>query len=196
MARRRLMTDSEEVGLYRDHAEAVKSLREKAKHSRPLPRRLLPSIHYQIGQKNAYGVIDKIGANLIEIGLKLLPKSIASSRWYGIEERIKGENGTPVTTVNVYRNQKPEYTAVREDGYNDRISLGTEEVVTVDLAVDNPLDAPLLVMALAGSYPRYEKTRKKLFELTSKFPLVENEDYKTYIERFSEDRWLIEKRED
>ncbi|MAG02256.1 hypothetical protein CMI42_02870 [Candidatus Pacearchaeota archaeon] len=155
----------------------------------------IPTIHYQIGDRDPRYLIDRLGIIMIEGSLIPEPDNGALDRFYSVRERIRSIEGHPITTVNVFLNRRPSYRIVREDGTNEFRSLicKADKVISVDLRVDNPLPidkCPLDI--LVGIVPSYTKVRKGMFEIMDEFPLVEDQEYKDFVDIYADtDCWLI-----
>jgi hypothetical protein len=153
----------------------------------------IPTLHYQAGD-SSLGVLDEIGCVLTNVGLENNARlSGTRDRWYGAMDPTVAIMGSPIVTVNAHENSTPDYLRIRKDGTNETIKLHGK-AVSVDLRVENAFDNPSFVMV--SGLPLYEKVKSGLFELSQKIPFIDNEEYREYINRFSNiDSWLKLKRD-
>lgn len=156
----------------------------------------LPNIHFAIGERNPVELIDQMGAILVnDCGLAVdNTKASDGDRWYFAEEKFRSNEGTPVTTVHLYSNNKPSYTLVRKDQTNQRIQLQSQNVVSLELRVENMQDVPAFVLDIGGIIPKYESVREFIFEFADSIPLVNDSAYIEFVSKFREpDVWLMKK---
>jgi hypothetical protein len=154
---------------------------------------VIPSFHFEIESRphpnqdlsESAKVLDEIGAELVSTGFEVLPDSRDILRWYVADESYMTPCGFPTTAITTYSNGAPEIEIPRKDGTIEKIRC-KKGYVTADLSVHNSGDIPpLMVAMLSEKTPIYSEATKLLFELTDRFPLVDNKDYRRYMYDFS-----------
>ncbi|MCH7850534.1 MAG: hypothetical protein IH845_02720 [Nanoarchaeota archaeon] len=177
------------------HDARIKCMLDETKPKGHEIYRSLPPIHYQIGERKPSEMVEDIGVGLIEQGYKSSEAAeYRDDRYYISKDDQYGGIGNPINIVNVAYRHHAEYTLVSPDGLNTSIIIPEQQVVTAELSVYGlgADDAPTFVMTPLGRTPLYDETRALLFEFTKKFPLVEDDAYRSFVGQYENpDSWLI-----